>query len=159
VAYIVLDVEGEAGQSYQALGHEGTLSLPQQGPDTPGLVAVRLAQRWAYATGVKPAVDREGFHAMSPSTKLLVHTIDGAGGNVERVRAILLDGTSVNVAFDGAAETRELTKVDTCVDVWLTSAGGFDHFGDVAEFYRDATEGSEGVMDEVDAARAQHKVD
>ena len=159
MAYIVLDVVGAEGQSYRALGPEDQISLPPSGPDAPGFVAVHLAHQWAYLSGTRPGVDRQGFHAMSPSTKLVVHTIDDAAGNVQRVRTILLAGTSVTVSFDRAAQMRELTSANTYVDVWLTSTGGIDHLGDVGDFDRDATEGSEGLMDEVDAARAQHNVD
>jgi hypothetical protein len=52
-----------------------------------------------------------------------------------------------------------LATDNSYVDGVIDMAGDLVAFGNVAPFDRDATEGSMGIMDEIDAARQQYHVD
>ena len=159
MSYEVLPVNGPGGQSFTALGPTGALEMPPTGPDTLAPIVIRVRHGWGYGTGSGPAFERSGVASHSPSTKLVVQAIAGGAGTGDRVRTILLEGTKVEVKLREGSQTRQLTSTNTYVDAWIASDGKFDHFGDVAPFDPNSTEGSIGLMDEIDAARAQHDVD
>jgi hypothetical protein len=46
----------------------------------------------------------------------------------------------------------------TYIDAWRAITGSLDHIDDAEDFDRDTTPGSEGIMDDVDAARQEHGV-
>jgi hypothetical protein len=154
MGYSVYTIQNDSG-SFQALGPSGGIGLPDPGPET--LAEVLLVDGWVYGTGAAPRITRGSVHATAQGTRVVVHTIPDTTQD-ERVRVILLNGSDVQVKHDALAGSVTLVDDGTYVDVWLGGANRI-RYSDIEDFDRDTTPGSEGIMDEVDQARAENNVD
>jgi hypothetical protein len=152
--YQVLTLTHAGGEEFVALGPDNAITASQ--PDAGGPYAA-LSSGWLYAVGQAPRLRCGRVGAAAEGTRVVMHTIAG-GGNTQRVRVILLNGSGVSVTYDGLDRTRLATD-NSYVDGVIDMAGDLVAFGNVAPFDRDATEGSMGIMDEIDAARQQYHVD
>ena len=156
MSYVAFTLEHSNGDRFVALGPEDAISPAS--PDT-GSAVVLLAAKWGYGTGQRPAYRCGHVNAGATGTRMVMQTISGNQDQVARVRVIRIDGSNIEVTFDGVAASRTLARDNSYVDVWVGPDGEFQQFGNVSPFDRNSTEGSEGLMDEVDAARALHDVD
>ena len=155
MAYVVHTLQHSNGSTFKGLGPDDSIWVPPAEAFGP---SIALSRGWAYTVGNAPAVKCGAVGAVAQGTRMVVHTLEAAG-RLERVRVIRLDGSDIQVTFEGVEKTQTLTKDISYVDVWLDSSGEFDRFGDVEPFNRSTTPGSIGLMDEIDVARAQHNVE
>jgi hypothetical protein len=157
VGHVLIDIEGAGGVDFQALAPNNAVQVnPGPGPDA--APQIELVGHWVYLVGNKPSVVSDIAAGGSDTTKLVAHFIDPTSGNNGRVRFILVEGQGAWVRRLDATDSHALSKEMTYIDAWRAITGSLDHIDDAEDFDRDTTPGSEGIMDDVDAARQEHGV-
>ena len=155
--HVLIDVEGEGGVEFQALAPNNAIQMnPGPGPDS--APQIELVRHWVYVVGNRPSAIGDIVAGGSDTTKLVMHYIEPTAGNNGRVRFILIEGQGAWVRRLDGTDSHALSKSMSYIDAWRTSTGSLDHIDDAQDFDRDTTPGSEGLMDEVDAARQEHGV-
>jgi hypothetical protein len=110
-----------------------------------------------YASGTRPAINTAKANGRAESSKIVAHDIPPEGGNPACMRFILLEGTSAVIELVGEATWKQLSEGEY-VDV-TTPTSGSSVIGNPDTFDRDNTPGSEGLMDIIDAVRAERGID
>lgn len=115
----------------------------------------RIYDRWQWISGISPQVSVANGAASASGSEMVIHAIRDAEGKLVRWRVIVIETTDVATLKDAAGGVLQTPASGQYADLFVNVFNEITGSTSPLTFDRNTTAGSEGILDEVDVAKAE----